>query len=54
MRDLQKDWIKWTRAERFSALLILAVLTIGAPSLLMSKINSVAGGHNSNPIERSL
>jgi hypothetical protein len=54
MRDLQRDWIKWTKAERFSALLILAVLTIGTPSLVVSKINSVVGGHNSSPIGRSL
>jgi hypothetical protein len=32
-RDLHRDWLKWTRTERFSAVIILAaIITIIAPA----------------------
>jgi hypothetical protein len=54
MRDLQRDWTKWTKAERVSAVLIAAILMLGVPSLLVSNINSVGSERNSSPIGRSL
>ena len=54
MRDLRKDWVRWTRIERISAVLIVASLTFVAPTLLVSQINSAAASRNANPIGRSL
>lgn len=33
MQDLRRDWQKWTRTERFSAIIILAaVITVVVPA----------------------
>jgi hypothetical protein len=31
MRDILKDWRRWSRAERVFAVLIASILTIGTP-----------------------
>ena len=40
MRDLKRDWWRWTKAERLSAVLIAFGLSIGIPSMLLTQINS--------------
>lgn len=35
MRDLLKDWRRWTTAERVTAVLIATLLLIGAPTALL-------------------
>jgi hypothetical protein len=52
MRDLRKDWVRWTKAERISAVVIAAALTVGTPSLLASSV-SVSLAHSANQITRS-
>lgn len=51
MRDFQRDWIRWTRAERVSAIFIVVALMIGVPTAL---VNSTALGHGPAKIGRSL
>ncbi len=34
MRDLQRDWHRWTRAERIAAIIILFALTLGTSAAL--------------------
>jgi len=52
MRDLQRDWIRWTKAERISALLIMIILSIGIPTAMLGTLN--ASGHGPAKIGRSL
>jgi len=43
-RDLHRDWQKWTRTERFSAVLILAaIIMVIVPA-------AIASTHRSSPI----
>jgi len=35
MRDLIRDWRRWTKAERVLASIIVALLVVGLPTLLV-------------------
>ncbi len=52
MRDLPKDWMRWSKAERFAAVLIIAAFTIAVPALLLGEIDSAAA-HISSHIGRA-
>jgi len=44
MRDILRDWRRWSRAERVIALLIVTILTVGVPAVLARNV-SVASHH---------
>lgn len=48
MRDLLKDWRRWTRAERVTAVLIAALLLIGAPTAFVVNVYLTTQGHGNN------
>jgi hypothetical protein len=35
MRDLVRDWRRWTKAERIAASTIVAVIVVGVPALAL-------------------
>jgi hypothetical protein len=48
MNDLRRDWRKWTRTERFSAVIILAaLLAVLAPAAIEFNLHSAAASQHS-------
>jgi hypothetical protein len=45
MRDILKDWRRWSRAERLMAVLIVTFLIFGVPLALTLSITSTMPGH---------
>jgi hypothetical protein len=35
MRDIEADWKRWSRGEKMTAILLLALPTLTAPALLL-------------------
>ncbi|HWE76751.1 MAG TPA: hypothetical protein VG328_26530 [Stellaceae bacterium] len=45
-RDLHRDWLKWTRTERFSAVIILAaMITVIVPA-------AIEFSHQTQPVQQ--
>jgi len=46
MRDFVRDWQRWTRAERITALLVATFLLIGVPALMALNLYATITGHD--------
>lgn len=47
MRDIVKDWRRWSRVERVTAVLIVTILMIGVPLALGASFSSTMPGPHS-------
>lgn len=45
MRDILKDWRRWSRAERVMAVLIASILMVGVPIAIAINLSSTMLGH---------
>lgn len=46
MRDIVKDWRRWSRTERIAAILIMSFLMIGVPTAIAINLHSMMQGHS--------
>jgi hypothetical protein len=54
MRDIVKDWRRWSRAERLMAVLIVTFLIFGVPLALTLSITSTMPGRQAAGIGTTL
>jgi hypothetical protein len=45
MRDILKDWRRWSRAERLAAILLAGILMIGVPATIVMDLSATVPGH---------
>jgi hypothetical protein len=50
MRDIVKDWRRWSRAERVTAVLVATLLTIAVTLALGASISATMPGHHSTGV----
>ncbi len=46
MRDIVRDWRRWSPTERIAAVFIVGFLTIGVPTVVAVNFHAMTAGHH--------